>query len=148
MNATDFDFDVLGFRQRLGARKFDVQSAQDYINELGRRWAEPGQGHFKDVVSVTFNTVESRFEGDVLGRKFTINYTPIGSEGEGVIEAVLCTQDLINGQPIAIASFLVTARGCILSMDGKKHLDLDDRGADLKLLAAVAKRVINASSRA
>ncbi|MBV4530969.1 hypothetical protein HU719_006065 [Pseudomonas sp. SWRI107] len=148
MNATDFDLDVLGFRQRLAARKFDVQSAQDYINELGKRWAESAQSYFKDVVSVTLNAGESRFEGDVLGRKFSIHYAPIGSEGEGVIEAVLCTRDLINGQPIAIASFFVTARGCIFSMDGKKHLDLADRGADLTLLATIAKRVINASSRA
>lgn len=148
MNHKDFEVDEDRFRKQVGVRRFDVNGATTKLLELIDQWKEVGQQYLDGTVSVTAVPVDSRIDGEVLGKKFSIRYAPFGLEGEGALEAALSIQDLVTGKAIELSRFLVSSTGTILSVEGDELIDLRYRDAPYKALVAVVSRVINAPSKA
>jgi len=148
MDVNDFAADADLFKKKLGVRGFDVRGASKRLLGLADSWASVGQAHLGGLIKITAIPEESRIDGDILGKKFSIQYAPLGLEGDGALEAAISIQDLITGKPIELGRFLVSAGGAILSVNGEELINSEQHEYDYKLLVAVASRVINAPSKA
>lgn len=148
MDLKDFGKDFREFRRKVGEQRSEVNQAKQRLETLFERWSETIEEWLPGIMQVTSVPQNSRLEGKVLGKHFSINYAPICADGSGALEAVLCIRDLVTGDPLEVGRFLVTAEGLILSLDGAELADLKTRDDDLNVLTAVASRVINSRSKA
>lgn len=148
MDVKDFDTDEDLFKKKIGVRRFDVNSATQWLLDLANSWSSVGKEHLGGIISITAEPEDCRIDGEVLRKKFCIRYVPFGLEGEGSIEAALSIQDLVTGKPIELSRFLVSSKGAILTITGEELINSEDNEYCYKVLVAIATRVINAPSKA
>jgi hypothetical protein len=102
---------------------------------------------FGGAISIVAVPEENRLDGEVIGKKFSIRYSPLGREESGVIEAALALQDLVTGEPFEISRFLISQAG-FMSTEGEVLLNRDDQDFGYKTLVVVARRVMYSPSKA
>ena len=78
MDVNDFAADADLFKKKLGVRGFDVRGATKRLLGLADSWASVGQAHLGGLIKITAIPEESRIDGDILGKKFSIQYEPLG----------------------------------------------------------------------
>ena len=147
MDFNDFKFDENGFRQQLGVRRFDVKAAVTKLLEIAEHWKYIGQQHLGNIVSVSAVPEEGRIDGEVLGKQFSIRYVAFGLEGNGELEASLSIQDLATDKNIEIKRFLISKNGTFLSLDGQELISPEVPDSGYKMLIAVVRSVMTASSK-
>ena len=147
MDFNDFATNEDLFRKKIGVRRFEVNSAIRSLLDLADSWSSIGKEFLGGLISITAEPDHDRIDGDVLGKKFCIRYSPFGLDGEGSIEAALSVQDLVTGEPIELSRFLVSSKGAILTITGEELINSEHREYVYKVLIAIAGRVINASSK-
>ncbi|WP_032644269.1 hypothetical protein, partial [Pseudomonas syringae group genomosp. 3] len=109
---------------------------------LAEHWETLGRERLAGIVSISSDAGENKIYGDVLGKKFSLRYAAFAMEGDGALEAVLTTQDLVTGKDVELSRFLVSGEGDILSMSGEKILEIEYRDTPLKSLFAIVKYVM------
>lgn len=148
MDLNDFATDEDRFKKIIGVRRFDVNGAAKSLLDLAESWSSIGQKHLGGIISIAATPDEGRIDGDVLGKKFCIRYSPFGLEGVGSPEAAVSIQDLVTGEPIELSRFLVSSKGAILTLSGEELINAEHREYSYKTLVAITSRVINAPSKA
>ena len=147
MDKTDFDFDTALFLKQLGVTKFAVRGATGQLLDLAEHWGQLGREFFGGAISIVAVPEENRLDGEVIGKKFSIRYSPLGRAESGVIEAALALQDLVTGEPFEISRFLISQAG-FMSTEGEVLLNRDDQDFGYKTLVVVARRVMYSPSKA
>ena len=147
MDKTDFEFDTDLFQRQLGVAKFAIRSATQRLIELTEHWEQLGREYLGGAIAIVAAPQSNRFDGEVLGKKFSIHYSPLGRDESGVIEVSLALQDLVTGEHFEISRFLISQAG-LLSAEGELLLNRDDQNYGYKALVAVVRRVMYSPSKA
>ncbi|QNR42580.1 hypothetical protein [Pseudomonas syringae] len=146
MDKQDFSSSDSDFKLLIGTRRFDVESATSILLDMAGTWNQYGQELLGGIISICNVPEESRIDGEVLGKKFCLRYAGYGVEGRSALEVALTIRNLVTGENIELSTFFVSAEGLILSSDGEELLNLTYRDSGYKVLVAVVRRVMNASS--
>lgn len=146
MEKKDFEFDADQFQKELGVTKFAVKGAMAKLDRMIEHWIDLGANYLGKGAS--FNAVpnESRVDGEVLGKKFSIHYSPLSKDANGVLEVGISAQHLVTGKPFVVSQFLIKPDGAILTLSGEELLNRDDSEWSYKMMVAVLRRVLSTSA--
>ncbi|WP_339505198.1 hypothetical protein [Pseudomonas sp. RL_105y_Pfl2_101] len=147
MNKTDFEYDADLFANKIGKTRWAVKGAQTRLLERVEHWEELGNQFLGGAISVSSLAGQNRIDGQVLGKKFAIQYGPLGREENGVLEAVLLIYSLVAGEPVVISRFLVAPDGSILAASGDLIIDGNAPSFSFRFMIAIVNRVLNTSAR-
>lgn len=146
MNKTDFEYDADLFANKVAKTRWALKGAQTNLLERIEHWEELGKQFLGGAISVSALAGDNRVEGQVLGKKFSIHYGPLGRDENGVLEAVLLIYSLGKGDPVVIDRFLFAPNGSILAADGELIIDGNSPSFSFRLMIAIANRVLNTSA--
>ena len=146
MEKADFDYDYDQFRGELNTVTYAYKRIKDKLMQNFEHWKELGPKFLSDQLSVEVGEDGESVAGLVVGKHFSISLTPLAIENDNYALAVLTTVNSVSKLPVEIDRFLVSINGDVLSMEREVLLDWDNEYQSLKLLVAVARRVIRADS--
>ncbi|MDF2797018.1 MAG: hypothetical protein K0S85_4771 [Pseudomonas orientalis] len=146
MNKSDFEFDADLFKKEFGVTKFAMKGALEKFLELVRYCEEISQDFLGGAVSFIATPEKNRVDGEIIGKKFSILYAGLAQNRVAVVEAVVTIQELLTGRPVEVCRFLLLPDGSIASNDGEKLIDGQESDYTYRILVAIARRVMYASS--
>ncbi|WP_049818738.1 hypothetical protein [Pseudomonas taiwanensis] len=146
MKKSDFEYNADLFRGELASADFATKWAKDKLLDMFRHWRELGSVYLDGAVLTSPDSGEGRLDGEVMGKKFSVQCQGDWRTGFGMVEAVVCTKSLVTAEPIEVARFLVSQNGAILSTAGEQLVSQDHPQASYQTFVAVIRRVLNASS--
>lgn len=146
MHKTDFEYDYNLFKNHLFKAQYVFQRVTTKIHELAAHWDELGRQFLDGKINTEVSADGRVIDGDVLGKKFRINFAPILKDEKGYMEAAISVPDLVTGEHFEISRFLVSSSGLIFSTEGEDLQDPNDPQVGFQALAAIALRVIQTSS--
>ena len=139
----DFTHDPNEFVGYLASVKRDWTRASKNFLELVEHWQEVSKVHFENLVDVKRATEGNSIEGEVLGKLFSIELSPISQDKVGYAEAVLSTHK-IGGARSEIGRFYIHRDGSILGTDGAALVDPQDNLFSYKIFTSIVRAVVEA----
>lgn len=146
MKKSDFEYDANLFREEMASADFAAKYAAGKLLAMFDHWRQLGERYLDGAVLISPASGESRIDGEVMGKKFSVRYQADLRTGSGMVEAAVCTSSLISVEPIEVVRFLVDQNGTILSVTGEELVNQDHPQASYVTFAAIIRRVLNASS--
>lgn len=121
--------------------KRDWTRASSEFLGLVDHWQDLSLNNFAGMTAISAK--EGRIEGEVLGKQFFIELSPISVDKAGFAEAVLFLRR-IGGSNSELGRFNVRRDGSIFSSDGSLLLDSDINGYSYRIFSTVLRAVIEA----
>jgi hypothetical protein len=146
MKKSDFEYNADLFRGEIASAVFAANMAKAKLLDMFRHWRELGDLYLQGAVLTSPESGESRLEGEVMGKKFSVQCQGDWRTGFGMIEAVVCTTSLVSAEPIEVARFLVSQNGAILSVAGEELVSQDHPNGSYVTFVSIIRRVLNAPS--
>ncbi|WP_092302679.1 hypothetical protein [Pseudomonas sp. NFIX28] len=146
MEKNDFEYNADLFRGELASADFAVKLARAKLLTMFNHWRELGQLYLDGAVLISPDSGESRLDGEVMGKKFSVHYQADWRTGNGMVEAAVCTNSMISFEPIEVARFLVSQNGGIFSAVGEELVSQDHPNCSYVTFATIIRRVLNVSS--
>lgn len=143
MDKKDFVLDADQFPRELGMTKFAVKGARDKLDRMLEHWIDLGVNYLGNSASFNALPDDSRIDGEVLGKKFSIHYSPLSKDANGVLEVVISTRHIVTGKLLIVSQFLIKPDGAIITLNGEELLNRDDSEWSYKMIVAVLRRVLS-----
>ncbi|NNA56361.1 hypothetical protein [Pseudomonas koreensis] len=137
----DFTRDPENFINYIAQVKRDWTRASSEFLGLVDHWQDLSLNHFAGMTAISAK--ERSIEGEVLGKQFSIELSPISVDKAGFAEAVLFLHK--NGVAKSeLGRFNVRRDGSIFNSDGSLLLDSDINGYSYRIFSTVLHAVIEA----
>ncbi|EJZ58509.1 hypothetical protein I1A_002837 [Pseudomonas fluorescens R124] len=137
----DFTRDPENFINYIAQVKRDWTRASSEFLGLVDHWQDLSLNHFAGMTAISAK--ERSIEGEVLGKQFSIELSPISVDKAGFAEAVLFLHK--NGAAKSeLGRFNVRRDGSIFNSDGSLLLDSDISGYSYRIFSTVLHAVIEA----
>lgn len=146
MKKSDFEYNADLFRGEIASADFAAKLAKGKLLDMFRHWRELGSIYLDGAVLTLPDSGESRLDGEVMGKKFSVQCQGDWRTGFGMVEAVVCTKSLVTDEPIEVARFLVSQNGAILSPTGEQLVTQDHPQVSYLTFVSIIRRVLNATS--
>lgn len=137
----DFTRDPEDFISYIATVKRDWTRASSEFLGLVDHWLDLSLNHFAGMTAISVK--ERSIEGEVLGKQFSIELSPISVDKAGFAEAVLFLRR-IGGSKSELGRFNVRRDGSIFSSGGALLLDSDINGYSYRVFSTVLQAVIEA----
>ncbi|QVW25323.1 hypothetical protein KJF94_07040 [Pseudomonas hormoni] len=137
----DFTRDPEGFFTYITSVKRDWDRASSRFLGLVEHWQDLSLNHFAGVTSITAK--ERSIEGEVLGKQFFIELSPISADKAGLAEAILFLRKS-GGSKSELGRFNISRDGAIFSANGSLLVDPEIQGYSYKIFSTVLQAVLEA----
>lgn len=137
----DFTRDPNDFLSYIATVKRDWTRASSELLGLVDHWQDLSMNSFAGMTSVAVK--ERSIEGEVLGKQFSIQLSPISLDKAGFAEAVLFLHQIV-GSKSELGRFNVRRDGAIFGNDGLLLVDPQDNHYSYKVFTAVLQAVVEA----
>lgn len=146
MEKEDFVYEADQFANELGRLRFAVRHATAKFDRMIEDWIDLGVNFLNNATSFQVVPDQSRIDGDVLGKKFSIHYALLSKDANGVLEVAICAQYLGTETTFTISQFLIKSDGSILDRSGEELIGRNDSDWSYRMLVAVLRKVLSAST--
>jgi hypothetical protein len=136
----DFEQDPDVFPSYLGMVKRDWAKAVENFVELATHW-EQLSGDFFPGVSVKRADDGCSLEGDVVGKRFSVEIKPLAFEKACFAEALVFVK-FSDEIKVEAARFLLNRRGFVVDSEGAVQVDTEDGEGSARIFASVIRTVI------
>lgn len=137
----DFTHDPNDFLSYIATVKREWTRASSNFLGLVEHWQDLSMNNFAGISSVAAK--EHSVEGEVLGKQFTIDLSPISQDRTGLAEAVLFLRQ-IGGSKSELGRFRIRRDGAILSTGGETLLEPEDNHYSYRIFTTVLRAVVEA----
>ncbi|RON05184.1 hypothetical protein [Pseudomonas brassicacearum] len=137
----DFTRDPNDFLSYIATVKRDWTRASSEFLGLVEHWQDLSMNSFAGMTAVAAK--ERSIEGEVLGKQFSIELSPISLDKAGLAEAVLFLRQ-IGGSKSELGRFSVRRDGAIFGGDGSILVDPQDNHYSYKIFTTVLQTVVEA----
>ncbi|WP_030130824.1 hypothetical protein [Pseudomonas sp. QTF5] len=137
----DFTHDPDDFVAYISSVKRDWTRASSDFLGLVEHWRDLSEQSFANISSVS--TEGNSIKGEVLGKLFTIELSPIAEDQIGYAQAVLLSRKVGNAQS-EIGRFRIRRDGSIVDIEGTTVVNGEDNHYSYKVFTSVLRAVIEA----
>lgn len=149
MKITDFNLEPDYFPELLSLRNTGLDQLKAWLWLSLREWPAVAESNLGGQVSVTVDETFQQVTGEVLGKRFVLDFSFRACDTVSLIEVVLSLPCISSQARHEISRFLVAPSGEVLSLENETLLEIKDEGDDdhirVSLLYAILRKVMNHS---
>lgn len=147
MKKTDFNLELDYFPELLSLRSTGLSQLKKWLWLSLREWPAVAESKLGGYASVAVDEASQQIIGEVLGKRFVLDFSFRACDTVSLIEVVLSMPCISSQARNEISRFLVAPSGEILSLDNETLLEIKDEGDDdhirVSLLYAILRKVMN-----
>ncbi|AEJ11849.1 MULTISPECIES: hypothetical protein [Pseudomonas] len=144
MNNCDFEDDLESFSEKFKRHAESSEAALRKLWAIFDRWPAFADNALEGKADLSLGTLGDRVSGNVLGKRFQIDFAAVSSEGLGLVEAVISVSSVKDASPVEVGRFLTSPEGDIISTENEILLTSDNAAQSSALLIAVVNKVMQA----
>ena len=147
MKKADFNLELDYFPELLNLRSTGLDQLKTWLWLSLREWPAVAESNLAGQASVAVDEASQRVTGEVLGKRFILDFSFRACDTVSLIEVVLSLPCISSQAPHEISRFLVAPSGEVLSLENDTLLEIKDEGDDdhirVSLLYAILRKVMN-----
>lgn len=148
MTRDDFEYDQQDFPAAFSKAEIGYRRSKQELLENVAHWQSLADRHFNNI-KFTVSPGSELIEGEVIGKKFQIQISPLTVGESTYALAVLAVIDGRTGKGFEVARFLGDVDGGVRSLAGEVLLNQQEEShVSYRLLIALIRKVLSSAPKA